>query len=190
MVHPHAVVPVGDAPIYAVGAHFISRELQGAVAEGIARSFPAFKPSARPFLRSAHPSRLEREAMQNHGVAGAVRRRRAVQKPEIRTDGFVADRRDIAAGIGELLDDVACGRRSGPCVPTAEGYVIGAPRHLRGELPAAGCTYRTRLSRIHHSRKPSLDPAHACVSCHFRYHAEQHRLVGSRRACHALIYLP
>jgi hypothetical protein len=158
MVHPHAVVPVGDAPIYAVGAHFISRELQGAVAEGIARSFPAFKPSARPFLRSAHPSRLEREAMQNHGVAGAVRRRRAVQKPEIRADGFVADRRDIAAGIGEL--------------------------------PAAGCTYRTRLSRIHHSRKPSLDPAHACVSCHFRYHAEQHRLVGSRRACHALIYLP
>ena len=30
MVHPHAVVPVGDAPIYAVGAHFISREPQGA----------------------------------------------------------------------------------------------------------------------------------------------------------------
>ena len=55
-------------------------------------------------------------------------------KPETRADAFVADRRDIAAGIGKLLDEVACGRRSGPCVPTAEGHVIGTPLHLRGEL--------------------------------------------------------
>src|SRR5207245_10492483 len=31
------------------------------------------------------------------------------------------------------------------------------------------------LSRIHHSRKPSLDQADACVSCHFRHRLERHR---------------
>src|SRR5438094_9062744 len=41
------------------GAFYFTRTA-GGIAEGIARSFPAFKPSARPFLRSAHPSRLER----------------------------------------------------------------------------------------------------------------------------------